>query len=481
MSIKIYNTLTRTKEPFVPLEENRVKMYVCGPTVYNHMHIGNARPVIFFDTVRRYLEYRGYQVTYIQNFTDVDDKIIKVAQEEGITAEEVANTYIKAYFDVAKALNVREADYHPRVTETMDEIILFIQQLIERGLAYETDGDVYYRTNRFNEYGKLSHQKTDELMAGARVDVSEKKESPLDFALWKKAKPNEPYWESPWGKGRPGWHIECSAMIRKHLGDTIDIHGGGADLTFPHHENEIAQSEGLSEKPLANYWMHNAMITINEEKMSKSLGNFIQVKEIVDRYDPQAFRFFMLSGHYRSPINYSEQLLAQAKSGLERLKTAVANLDYALKEGGASVQDPHSSTGQDRKEGGMDSAPKEEPAQVATWRQAFEEAMDDDFNTANAISALFELVREANTALSQGAKREELAAFRNALIQLGDVLGLTLKQEELLDEAVEKLIEERNAARKAKDYAKADRIRDMLLAQGIILEDTAQGTRWRRK
>lgn len=481
MSIKIYNTLTRTKEPFVPLEENRVKMYVCGPTVYNHMHIGNARPVIFFDTVRRYLEYKGYQVTYIQNFTDVDDKIIKVAQEEGITAEEVANTYIKAYFDVAKALNVREADYHPRVTETMDEIILFIQQLIERGLAYETDGDVYYRTNRFDEYGKLSHQKTDELMAGARVDVSEKKESPLDFALWKKAKPNEPYWESPWGKGRPGWHIECSAMIRKHLGDTIDIHGGGADLTFPHHENEIAQSEGLSEKPLANYWMHNAMITINEEKMSKSLGNFIQVKEIVDRHDPQAFRFFMLSGHYRSPINYSEQLLAQAKSGLERLKTAVANLDYALKEGGASVRDPHSSTGQDRKEGGMDPAPQEEPAQVATWRQAFEEAMDDDFNTANAISALFELVREANTALSQGAKREELAAFRDALIQLGDVLGLTLKQEELLDEAVEKLIEERNAARKAKDYAKADRIRDMLLAQGIILEDTAQGTRWRRK
>ncbi len=481
MSIKIYNTLTRTKEPFVPIEENRVKMYVCGPTVYNHMHIGNARPVIFFDTVRRYLEYKGYQVTYIQNFTDVDDKIIKVAQEEGITAEEVANTYIKAYFDVAKALNVREADYHPRVTETMDEIILFIQQLIERGLAYETDGDVYYRTNRFDEYGKLSHQKTDELMAGARVDVSEKKESPLDFALWKKAKPNEPYWESPWGKGRPGWHIECSAMIRKHLGDTIDIHGGGADLTFPHHENEIAQSEGLSEKPLANYWMHNAMITINEEKMSKSLGNFIQVKEIVDRHDPQAFRFFMLSGHYRSPINYSEQLLAQAKSGLERLKTAVANLDYALKEGGASVRDPHSSTGQDRKEGGMDPAPQEEPAQVATWRQAFEEAMDDDFNTANAISALFELVREANTALSQGAKREELAAFRDALIQLGDVLGLTLKQEELLDEAVEKLIEERNAARKAKDYAKADRIRDMLLAQGIILEDTAQGTRWRRK
>lgn len=481
MSIKIYNTLTRTKEPFVPLEENRVKMYVCGPTVYNHMHIGNARPVIFFDTVRRYLEYKGYQVTYIQNFTDVDDKIIKVAQEEGITAEEVANTYIKAYFDVAKALNVREADYHPRVTETMDEIILFIQQLIERGLAYETDGDVYYRTNRFDEYGKLSHQKTDELMAGARVDVSEKKESPLDFALWKKAKPNEPYWESPWGKGRPGWHIECSAMIRKHLGDTIDIHGGGADLTFPHHENEIAQSEGLSEKPLANYWMHNAMITINEEKMSKSLGNFIQVKEIVDRHDPQAFRFFMLSGHYRSPINYSEQLLAQAKNGLERLKTAVANLDYALKEGGASVRDPHSSTGQDRKEGGMDPAPQEEPAQVATWRQAFEEAMDDDFNTANAISALFELVREANTALSQGAKREELAAFRDALIQLGDVLGLTLKQEELLDEAVEKLIEERNAARKAKDYAKADRIRDMLLAQGIILEDTAQGTRWRRK
>jgi cysteinyl-tRNA synthetase len=462
MSIKIFNTMTRTKETFVPLEEGRVKIYVCGPTVYNHMHIGNARPVIFFDTVRRYLEYKGYEVTYVQNFTDVDDKIIKVAQEEGISAEEVANTYIEAYFEAAKALNVREADCHPRVTETMDEIILFIQQLMDQGLAYEADGDVYYRTNRFNRYGKLSHQNPDELLAGARVEVSEKKESPLDFALWKKAKPNEPYWDSPWGKGRPGWHIECSAMIKKYLGETIDIHGGGADLAFPHHENEIAQSEGLSDKPLARYWMHNAMLTINQEKMSKSLGNFIQVNEIIDHHDPQAFRFFMLSGHYRSPINYSEELLAQAKNGLERLKTAVANLDHALADQAASRND-------------------EEPAEVTTWRQAFEKAMDDDFNTANAISALFELAKAANTALSRGESPLKLAAYRDALIRLGEVLGLKLKEEHMLDEAIERLIEERNAARKAKDFATADRIRETLLAQGIILEDTAQGTRWRRK
>ena len=462
MSIKIYNTMTRTKEPFVPLEEKRVKMYVCGPTVYNHMHIGNARPIIFFDTVRRYLLYKGYDVFYVQNFTDVDDKIINKAQEEGRSAQEVAETYIDAYFDVARALNIKEADIHPRVTQTMEEIIAFIQGLVDRGLAYERGGDVYYRTTRFDSYGKLSHQKPDELLAGARVEVNEEKESPLDFALWKKAKPNEPYWDSPWGKGRPGWHIECSAMIRKYLGETIDIHGGGADLAFPHHENEIAQSEGLTGKPLAKYWMHNAMVTINQEKMSKSLGNVILVKDVLQTHDPQVFRFFILSGHYRTPINFSTPLLEQAKNGLERLKTAVLNLEDALRN--KAVQGETA-----------------EPEEVSAYRKAFEEAMDDDFNTANAISALFELARAANTAISRGADEKLLAAYRKALLELGEVLGLKLKEEKGVDEEIERLIQERNEARKARDFAKADRIRDELLARGIILEDTPQGTRWRRK
>lgn len=462
MSIKIYNTMTRTKEPFVPLEEKRVKMYVCGPTVYNHMHIGNARPIIFFDTVRRYLLYKGYDVFYVQNFTDVDDKIINKAQEEGRSAQEVAETYIDAYFDVARALNIKEADIHPRVTQTMEEIIAFIQGLVDRGLAYERGGDVYYRTTRFDSYGKLSHQKPDELLAGARVEVNEEKESPLDFALWKKAKPNEPYWDSPWGKGRPGWHIECSAMIRKYLGETIDIHGGGADLAFPHHENEIAQSEGLTGKPLAKYWMHNAMVTINQEKMSKSLGNVILVKDVLQTHDPQVFRFFILSGHYRTPINFSTPLLEQAKNGLERLKTAVINLEDALRNKAVRGETA-------------------EPEEVSAYRKAFEEAMDDDFNTANAISALFELARAANTAISRGADEKLLAAYRKALLELGEVLGLKLKEEKGVDEEIERLIQERNEARKARDFAKADRIRDELLARGIILEDTPQGTRWRRK
>ncbi|MDQ0340164.1 cysteinyl-tRNA synthetase [Caldalkalibacillus uzonensis] len=463
MSIKIYNTLQRAKEPFVPLEEGKVKMYVCGPTVYNHIHIGNARPAIFFDTVRRYFEYKGYKVTYIQNFTDVDDKIIKAAQEEDTSAQEIAETYIKAYVDVAEKLNIKPATAHPKVTENMEEIIAFIQELINKGLAYEADGDVYYRTHKFKEYGKLSHQNTDELLAGARVDVNEKKESPLDFALWKKAKPGEVYWESPWGKGRPGWHIECSAMIKRYLGDTIDIHGGGADLTFPHHENEIAQTEGLTRKPLARYWMHNAMLTINHQKMSKSLGNFIRVNELLERHDPQVFRFFMLSGHYRSPINYSEELLAQAENGMERLKTTVANLDHAL--------------GQDV------SVNAKKTKTVTKWKAKFEEAMDDDFNTANAISVLFELSREANTYLNQGeANPAQLKAFRDTLVELADVLGLKLEEETgLLDEEIERLIEERSRARQARDFATADRIRDQLAAQGIILEDTPQGVRWRRK
>ncbi|GGK21580.1 cysteine--tRNA ligase [Caldalkalibacillus thermarum] len=464
MSIKIYNTLKRAKEPFVPVEKGKVKMYVCGPTVYSHIHIGNARPAIFFDTVRRYFEYKGYEVTYIQNFTDVDDKIIKAAQQEGKSAKEVAETYIKAYLDVAQQLNIKPATAHPKVTENMKEIIAFIEDLIKAGLAYEADGDVYYRTHKFKEYGKLSQQNTEELLAGARIEVNENKESPLDFALWKKAKPGEVFWESPWGKGRPGWHIECSAMIKKYLGETIDIHGGGLDLTFPHHENEIAQTEGLTHKPLARYWMHNAMVTINQEKMSKSLGNVVRVNDLLSRHDPQVLRFFMLTGHYRSPINYSEELLNQAKNGLERLKTAVANLEHALKSSAAG-------------------APDEEHPAVATGKRKFEEAMDDDFNTANAISVLFELAREANTYLNQGEGHPAvLKSFRDTLVGLAGVLGLKLEEEQaLLDEEIERLIEERNKARKARDFATADRIRDQLAARGIILEDTPQGVRWRRR
>lgn len=468
MSITIYDTLQRKKVPFVPLEEGRVKMYVCGPTVYDHIHIGNARPVIFFDTVRRYLEYKGYQVTYIQNFTDVDDKIINAARQEGRSPLEVAETYIKAYLDLAKQLNIKPATAHPRVTENMEEIVGFIDRLISLGLAYEAAGDVYYRTGKFDGYGKLSQQKKEELLAGARVEVNEEKESPLDFALWKKAKPGEISWPSPWGPGRPGWHIECSAMIKKHLGESIDIHGGGADLTFPHHENEIAQSEGLTGKPLARYWMHNAMLTVNEEKMSKSLGNFIQVKELLKQHDPQVFRYFMLTGHYRTPINYSDELLVQAAHSLERLKTTVANLDHALNHSGKAPQaEGHESRSE----------------LAVKYRARFEAAMDDDFNTANAISHLFELSREANALLNQReVDPAQLTAMRATLVELADVLGLRLAAEPaLLDEEIERLIEERNEARRARDFEKADRIRDQLAERGIILEDTPQGVRWRRK
>ncbi|WP_126424758.1 cysteine--tRNA ligase [Brevibacillus marinus] len=468
MSIQLYNTLTRRKEPFIPIEQGKVKMYVCGPTVYNYIHIGNARPAIVFDTVRRYLQYRGFQVTFVQNITDVDDKLIRAAAEEGTSVPELAERYTAAYNEDIRALNVLPPDVQPRVMQTIPEIIAFISGLIEKGYAYERDGDVYFRTDRFAEYGKLSHQPLDELMAGARVEVSEKKANPLDFALWKAAKPGEICWDSPWGKGRPGWHIECSAMARKFLGETIDIHGGGSDLVFPHHENEIAQSECLHNKPFARYWMHNGMLNINNEKMSKSLGNFLLLRELINTYGGQVIRFFMLSGHYRGPINFSDEMLKQAANGLERIRTAYANVLHRLPT--ARPDEPNGLA-------------EQQAALLERLRQEFIAAMDDDFNTANAITVLFELAREANLYLrQQNVGRQQLEAYRRLFLELADVLGLVLEDaDELLDEEVEALIAERAAARKARNFARADEIRNLLAARRIILEDTPQGVRWRRK
>ncbi|GER67280.1 cysteine--tRNA ligase [Weizmannia acidilactici] len=464
MSIQIYNTLTRKKEPFIPLEEGKVKMYVCGPTVYNYIHIGNARPAIVFDTVRRYLEFCGYDVKYVSNFTDVDDKLIKTAKELGEEVPVISERFIQAYFEDITALGCRHADVHPRVTENMEAIIAFIEKLVEKGYAYESGGDVYYRTRSFPEYGKLSHQSIDELKAGARIEVGEKKDDALDFALWKAAKEGEISWDSPWGKGRPGWHIECSAMARKYLGDTIDIHAGGQDLTFPHHENEIAQSEALTGKPFARYWLHNGYINIDNEKMSKSLGNFVLVHDILKRHDPQVLRFFMLSVHYRHPINYSEELLANAGAGLERIKTSYQNLKHRL---GTSANLAEND------EKWLES--------VQSLRRQFVEEMDDDFNTANGISIFFELSKQANYYLREKNTSEVvLKAFIKEFEALAGVLGLKLEEEELLDEEIEALIEKRNEARKMRNFQLADEIRDKLKEMNIILEDTPQGVRWRR-
>lgn len=464
MSIQIYNTLTRKKEPFIPLEEGKVKMYVCGPTVYNYIHIGNARPAIVFDTVRKYLEYRGFDVDFVSNFTDVDDKLIKAAKELGEDVPTIADRFIDAYFEDVSALGCNKASVHPRVTENMDIIIEFIETLINKGYAYESEGDVYYRTRKFNGYGKLSHQSVDDLKSGARIEVGEKKEDALDFALWKAAKEGEIHWESPWGKGRPGWHIECSAMARKYLGDTIDIHAGGQDLTFPHHENEIAQSEALTGKTFARYWMHNGYININNEKMSKSLGNFVLVHDIIKHFDPQVLRFFMLSVHYRNPINYSEELLENAGSGLERIKTSYQNLKHRLQ----------SSTN-------LTENDQEWLTKIEELHQEFVKEMDDDFNTANGISVLFELSKQANYYLREKNTSEKvLHAFMDEFKGLFNVLGLKLESEELLDEEIEELIQKRNQARKDRDFQLADAIRDQLKEMNIILEDTPQGIRWRR-
>lgn len=465
MSIKVYNTLSRQKEIFKPIEEGKVMMYVCGPTVYNYIHIGNARPAIVFDMVRRYFEYKGYKVNFVSNFTDVDDKLIKAAKELGEDVPSIAERFIKAYFEDVGALGVRCADAHPRVTETMDEIIEFIHGLVEKGFAYEVNGDVYFSTRKFKDYGKLSQQSIDALQSGARIEVEQQKEDPLDFALWKAAKSGEISWQSPWGEGRPGWHIECSAMVKKYLGDTIDIHAGGQDLSFPHHENEIAQSEAMTGKKMANYWLHNGYINIDNEKMSKSLGNFILVHEIIKKYDPEIIRFFMLMAHYRSPINFSDDLLNSAKSGLDRLKTAVLNLEYRLVETANLGEDV---------EGWL--------KKIDNEKETFIDAMDDDFNSANAIAALFDLAKLANVYLREShTSKKVLEHFIATFTELAEVLGLVLTStKELLDEEIDKLIEKRNEARKNRDFSLADKIRDDLKDMNIILEDTPQGVRWKR-
>ena len=460
--MQVYNTLTNRKEEFVPIEPGKVKMYVCGPTVYNFFHIGNARPFVVFDTLRRYFKFRGYEVKFVQNFTDVDDKIINRAKEEGITAPEVSEKYIKEYFNDAEALNVLKADVHPKVSEHIPEIIAFVQTLIDKGYAYEADGDVYYSTRKFKDYGKLSGQNIDDLESGARIAIGEVKEDPLDFALWKARKEeSEIAWESPWGMGRPGWHIECSTMAKKHLGDTIDIHGGGQDLTFPHHENEIAQSEACNGVPFAHYWMHNGYINVDGKKMSKSLNNFFTVRDIRENYSGDVIRFFLLSGHYRSPINFSDVLMEQSKQGYERIATAIETLEFL-------------------KTNGSDEAMADEAAKIASLdkhREKFIEVMDDDLNTADGIAAIFELVSEINLDVKDGASKSFAEEALKRIKELTEVLGLFggEDEEEGLGDDIQALIDERQAARKEKNWARADEIRDQLAAMGITLKDTPQG------
>jgi cysteinyl-tRNA synthetase len=464
LTIRLYNTLTRQKEELKPLEEGKVKMYVCGPTVYNYIHIGNARPAIVFDTVRRYLEYRDYDVQFVSNFTDVDDKLIRAAKELGEDVPTIAQRFIDAYFEDTGALGCKKADVHPTVTDNIDTIVDFIKALVEKGYAYESQGDVYYRTRKFEGYGKLSHQPIDELKAGARIDVGDKKEDALDFVLWKAAKEGEISWESPWGEGRPGWHIECSAMAKRYLGDTIDIHAGGQDLTFPHHENEIAQSEALTGKTFAKYWMHNGYINIDNEKMSKSLGNFVLVHDIIKEQDPQVLRFFMLSVHYRHPINYNLELLQNAETSLDRIKTAYENLKHR-KESSTNLTENN----------------QEWMDKIAGLKEQFISDMDDDFNTANGISVLFELSKQANYYLMErNTSTDVIDEFLQHFEDFFSVLGLTLQEAELLDEEVEEMIEKRIQARKDRNFQLADEIRDTLKDMNIILEDTPQGTRWKR-
>ncbi len=462
--MKLYNTLTRQKDEFVPIDKNEVKIYACGPTVYNFIHIGNARPLCVFDTLRRYFTWRGYNVNYVQNFTDIDDKLINRANEEGTTVPELAEKYIAEFWTDAKGLNFTEATTHPRATENINEIIALISNLIEKGFAYEADGDVYYRVKRFKDYGKLSHQPIDELEAGARIDVSSQKEDPMDFALWKGAKEGEPYWDSPFGKGRPGWHIECSAMAGKYLGDTIDIHCGGQDLIFPHHENEIAQSEAAHGTDFAHYWVHNGYINVDNRKMSKSLGNFFTVRDIAEKYGYEAIRFFLISSHYRSPINFSADILTQCQSALDRLYNGKSNLEFklgVLPEG--EISDADRNALNERKE-------------------QFIKAMDDDLNTADGIATVFDLLKDINIRLESDDVNKGYAEEAQKLyLELCDVLGLLYeRKEELLDSDIDALIVERNEARKNKNYARADEIRDLLKEKNIILEDTKDGVKWHR-
>ena len=468
--MKLFNTMSRRKEEFVPLEEGKVRMYVCGPTVYNLIHIGNARPMIIFDTVRRYLEYKGYEVNYVSNFTDVDDKIIKKAIEEGVSAEEISQRYIAECKKDMAGMNVKPATTHPLATQEIDGMIDMIQTLIDKGYAYPVaDGTVYFRVKKFKEYGKLSHKNLDDLQSGFRslqVSGEDQKEDPLDFVLWKPKKEGEPFWKSPWCNGRPGWHIECSVMSKKYLGEEIDIHAGGEDLVFPHHENEIAQSECCNGVPFAKYWMHNAFLNIDNRKMSKSLGNFRTVREIGEQYDLQVLRFFMLNAHYRSPLNFSADLMESSKNALERITEAAARLRD--RQAAATVQE---ATEDEKK------MMQEEAAFVTK----FEESMDDDFNTADALAAVFELVKFANTNVQEGSSKEFAGHTLEVMTKLCDVLGLTLeKKEEILDEEIENLIAERQAARKAKDFARADEIRGLLLDKGIELKDTREGVKWKR-
>lgn len=468
--MKVYNTLTKKKEEFIPLEEGKVKMYVCGPTVYNLIHIGNARPMIVFDTVRRYMEHKGYEVNYVSNFTDVDDKIIKAANEEGVEPSVISERYIEECKKDMKGMHVKPATTHPKATEEIDGMLDMISTLIEKGHAYAAeDGTVYFRTRSFKEYGKLSHKNLDDLQGGNRsllVSGEDQKEDPLDFVLWKPKKEGEPYWEAPWCKGRPGWHIECSVMSKKYLGDQIDIHAGGEDLVFPHHENEIAQSEAANGKEFAKYWLHNGFLNIDNRKMSKSLGNFFTVREISEKYDLQVLRFFMLSAHYRSPLNFSGELMESAKNGLDRIVTAAENLRFL-------IQNAQTDT--------MPEEEKDLSAKIQEYIDSFEKAMDDDFNTADAVAAVFELVKHANTTANGESSKAYLQGLLDALVKLTDVLGIIVeKKEELLDADIEALIAERQAARKEKNFARADEIRDELLARGIILKDTREGVQWKR-
>ena len=467
--IRIYNTLSKKKEDFVPLEEGKVRMYVCGPTVYNFIHIGNARPMIVFDTVRRYLEHKGYEVNFVSNFTDVDDKIIKKAIEEDVPAEEISQRYIAECKKDMEGMNIKPATTHPLATQEIGGMIEMISELIEKGYAYEKNGTVYYRTRKFAEYGKLSHKNLDDLQGGNRsllVSGEDEKEDPLDFVLWKPKKEGEPAWQSPWGEGRPGWHIECSVMSKKYLGEQIDIHGGGEDLIFPHHENEIAQSEACSGKCFSRYWMHNAFLNIDNRKMSKSLGNFFTVREIGEKYDLQVLRFFMLNAHYRSPLNFSADLMESSKNALERILTAVENLKYVAEH--ASLQE-------------MTEEEVLKLEETKKFEENFDDSMDDDFNTADAIAAVFDLVKFANTNVAEGSSKAFADALRGKIQSLCDILGIiTEKKEELLDADIEQLIEERQAARKAKNFARADEIRNELLEKGIVLEDTREGVKWKR-
>ena len=465
--MKIFNTMTRSKEEFKPLEEGKVKMYVCGPTVYNYIHVGNARPFIIFDTLRRYLEYRGYDVTFVQNFTDVDDKIIKRGHEEGIAPEEIAQKYIKEYFVDADGLGIKRASVHPQVTENIEQIIEFVKELEDKGYAYAVNGDVYFDTQKFEGYGKLSGIKQEELEAGSRIEVNDQKKHPMDFVLWKAKKEGEPGWTSPWGEGRPGWHIECSVMSRRYLGDTIDIHAGGQDLKFPHHENEIAQSEARSGKTFSNYWMHNEYININNEKMSKSKGNFFTVRDISKLYDLEVVRLFMLSTHYRNPINFSDEILNQSKAGLERLYNAKERVEFIISKLNDNAEN-------------ADELKLEE--ELNSFRQRFIEAMDDDLNTADALSIIFELARFMNSNVNENSTKEFAKKVLDEFNELTSVLNIVNKkhEEDMLDEEIEALIQKRTDAKKNKDFKLADEIRNELLEKGIVLEDTRQGVKWRR-